>query len=274
MELVISSGTVTCLAISAALCVALPFIIWIYMWGRVRFSQAIFGFLFSCAVVGLENLLDSIFLKEGGYLLSNPMANGIYIAVSLALLQTLGLFGGSLCLRSKYESADAAVGLAVGFAIMELFVAALSNVMSYALALYCNNNGIDAMSAAIEPENLQNMLSELQVIAETPATTYLLSGFNRVAYTIQIVSLGVLAWFAAKDFNRLWTLALAVALQSLVRLPYGLYTAGVYDNFIREEVLTYLLTAVLAAAAALVYNKLEPKTYKFKAERLRNRRRR
>ena len=130
------------------------------------------------------------------------------------------------------------------------------------------------MAAAIEPDNLQNMLDQLQVIADTPATTYLLSGFNRVAYTIQIVSLGALAWFAAKDFGRLWTLAAAIVLQTIARLPYGLYTAGIITSFIQEEVLTYLLTAVLAAAAALVYNKFEPKTYKFKAERLRNRRRR
>ena len=274
MELVISSGTVTCLAISAALCVALPFIIWIYMWGRVRFSQAIFGFLFSCAVVLLENLLDSTFLAENGYLMANPLPYAVYLALSLAVLQSLGLFGGCLCIRSKYDSADAAVGLAVGFAVMELFVAALSNVMSYALALYCNSNGVEAMAAAVEADNLQNMLDQLQVIADTPATTYLLSGFNRVAYTIQIVSLSVLAWFAAKDFSRLWTLAAAIVLQAIVRLPYGLYTAGVFTNFIQEEVITYLLTAVLAAAAALIYNRFEPKTYKFKAERLRARRRR
>ncbi len=272
-DLVIPSGTVTCLAISGALCAALPFIIWIYMWGRVRFVQAVFGFLFSCMVVLLESLADKTLAGDGS-LLSCGLPYAVYLACSLALLQALGLFGTSLCLKSKYSSADAAVGISVGFALMELFVGAVSNVTSYALALYCSNNGIDAMTAAVEPENLQSMLDQLSVIAATPATQYLLGGFNRIAYTIQIICIGTMGWFAACNFSRIWALALAFVLQAICRLPYGLYEAGLLTSLMQEEVITYLLTAVFAAVAAVVYNRFEPKTYKFKAEKLRARRRR
>ena len=59
-----------------------------------------------------------------------------------------------------------------------------------------------------------------------------------------------------------------------VRLPYGLYAAGLLTGFRTEEILTYVLTLGFAFVASRYYNQLEGGKFTFKGDRLATRLRR
>ena len=87
------------------------------------------------------------------------------------------------------------------------------------------------------------------------------------------MSVSVLCWYAATQRDYM-VLGLAMLCHTAVRLPYGLYAAGLLTGFRTEEILTYVLTLGFAFVASRYYNRLEGGKFTFKGDRLATRLRR
>ena len=145
---------------------------------------------------------------------------------------------------------------------------------TYTLCVTCNNEGLASILAnAATPEEAASIEAMLTGLANANSWEQIFSCINRLFYLIQCMSVAVLCWYACtqKDIK---VLLFAILGHSLVRLPYGLYTAGLLTDFRAEELVTYVLSLGFGLLAVQYYNRLEGGKFKFKGDRLAVRRRR
>ena len=98
-------------------------------------------------------------------MLRSPAAHALYLAAAAVILRVLVSFGVMKgYLSRKFDTADAALGFAIGFASVELVVGGISNITSYTLCLTCNRDGLASiLAAASNPEEaaaLESLLRE------------------------------------------------------------------------------------------------------------------
>lgn len=275
MELTIPALTKNLIGLNSLICFLLVLVVWAYLFGRVKFSQALLG-AFSCVVLMLvENLIDSFALADGSAIVANAVVHTVYIAAFVALLRAAVQYGViRFQLSKRFDSADAALGFAIGFAALELIVGGISNLTTYTLCVTCNNEGLASILAnAASPEEAASIEAMLTGLANANSWEQIFSCINRLFYLIQCMSVAVLCWYACtqKDIK---VLLFAILGHSLVRLPYGLYTAGLLTDFRAEELVTYVLSLGFGLLAVQYYNRLEGGKFKFKGDRLAVRRRR
>lgn len=275
MELTIPALTKNLIGLNSLICFLLVLVVWAYLFGRVKFSQALLG-AFSCVVLMLvENLIDSFALADGSAIVANAVVHTVYIAAFVALLRAAVQYGViRFQLSKRFDSADAALGFAIGFAALELIVGGISNLTTYTLCVTCNNEGLASILAnAATPEEAASIEAMLTGLANANSWEQIFSCINRLFYLIQCMSVAVLCWYACtqKDIK---VLLFAILGHSLVRLPYGLYTAGLLTDFRAEELVTYVLSLGFGLLAVQYYNRLEGGKFKFKGDRLAVRRRR
>jgi uncharacterized membrane protein YhfC len=274
-DFTIPSSTVTALGLSAIICFGGMIVYLIMLFGRVKPRQMVVGLIINVVMVLLlESNLHSVALADGSPVLNSPVTHMLYLAVVSALIEELSRFVMfRYALGNQYSSADAAVGFAIGFCIAEVVLGGFSNLSAYSLATYVNNNGLETVLAEAGDE-ADAVREQLQIIADTGALNYVLSGVNRIFYVAREVSLSVIVWYAAtkKDWRKL--LPLALVLHVLVRLPDCWYQAGGNLSLLQEEIISYALTIALGCFAAWLYKKLEEPVFHFKIDTLRARRRR
>ena len=135
MELTIPSLTANFIGLNAIVCFLVIIVVWAYLFGRVKFSQALLG-AFCCVVLMLiENLIDSVALAEGSSILRSPILHAAYMAAFVVLLRTTAQFAVMrTVLMPRFSDANAALGFAIGFASLELIVGGISNVTTYTLS--------------------------------------------------------------------------------------------------------------------------------------------
>ena len=275
MDLTIPALTKNLIGLNALICFLLVIVVWAYLFGRVKFSQALLG-AFSCvALMLVENLLDSFALAEGSPIVANAVIHTVYIAAFVAILRAGVQYGLiHFQLARRFDGADAALGFAIGFAALELIVGGISNLTTYTLCVTCNNEGLASILAnAATPEEAAALETMLTGLAAANSWDQIFSCINRLFYLIQCMSVAVLCWYASTQKD-LKVLLLAMLGHSIVRLPYGLYTAGLLTNFRLEELLTYALSLGFGLLAVQYYNRLEGGKFKFKGDRLSTRFRR
>ncbi len=275
MELTIPALTKNLIGLNAIICFILVIVVWAYLFGRVRFSQALLG-AFTCIILMLvENLVDSFVLAEGSPIVANAVLYAVYLAAFVAVIRPMAQFAViKLQLSRRFDSIDAALGFAIGFAALELIVGGISNLTTYTLCTTCNSDGLASILAnASGPEEADALEQMLTTLANANSWDQAFSGINRIFYLIQCMSVAVMAWYAATQSDAkvlLW----AILGYTVVRLPYGLYTAGLLTSFRLEELLTYALSIGFGLWAVQYYNKLEAHKFKFKGDRLSVRHRR
>ncbi len=275
MELTIPALTKNLIGLNALICFLLIIVVWAYLFGRVKFSQALLG-AFCCVVMMLaENLIDSFALAEGSAIVANALLHTLYIAAFVAILRAAVQYGLiRFQLAKRFTGADAALGFAIGFAALELIVGGVSNLTTYTLCVTCNNEGLASILAnAATPEEAASLEVMLTGLAQANSWDQIFSCINRLFYLIQCMSVAVLCWYAATEHDSK-VLLLAMLGHSLVRLPYGLYTAGLLNSFRLEELLTYALSIGFGLLAVRYYNRMEGDKFKFKGDRLAPRMRR
>ena len=269
MELTIPSLTASFIGLNALICFITVIVVWAYLFGRVKFSQALLG-AFCCFVMMLvENLLDSFALAEGSFIVRNAALYTVYMAAAVAILRALMTYGVSrTVLTRRFDSVDAAVGFAIGFAAIELIAGGISNLTTYTLCQTCNKEGLSSILAEVSsPEEAELIENTLRHLAEANSWEQVFSCVNRIFYLVQCVCVAVMCWFAVER-KQTAVLGLAMLCHAVVRLPYGLYTAGLLTDFRTEELATYLLTIGFGYLASRYYNQLEGGKFRFKGDRL------
>lgn len=275
MELTIPALTKNLIGLNALICFLLILVVWAYLFGRVKFSQALLG-AFCCVILMLiENLIDSFALVDGSFITSHSVLYALYLAAFVALLRAAVQYGViHFQLSKRFSDADAALGFAIGFAALELIVGGISNLTTYTLCVTCNSEGLASILAnAASPEEAASLEAMLTNLSQANSWDQIFSCINRLFYLVQCMSVAVLCWYAVTE-HKPSILLLAMLGHTLVRLPYGFYTAGLLSRFRVEELLTYALSIGFGLLAMLYYNRMEGDKFKFKGDRLSARTRR
>ena len=265
----IPAFTVTCLMVTAIVCVVSVFVAWYTVRSRVKFSQIILGAFCYVLVMVLENLLGllPIHLPDSGFGLS------LYTAVSVVLARELIRYPAmELGVRRYFDSADAALGFALGFGGVYLLICGAYYFNCYTAAsefvrdadAFLINAGADSDEA----------LRLLETISSQNGWQFIATGLNRVFYLVREMALCLILWYAmAEQSNRLF-LILVPVLHLIAMLPEGLYQGGILASSYIKDGATIVISAAIAFLASRQYNAHEDQVAHFQVEHLRARKRR
>ena len=269
-DIQIPAFTVTCLMVTAIMCILAVPVAWYPLRDRVKFSQIILGLFSYILVMLLENILGMVplSLPEQGV----PVL--LYAVVTVVLARELIRYGAmAFGLRRSFQETDAALGFALGFGGMYLLVCGVYYFNLYTAAREVMAHGLDAFltgSGAADSE----ALGLVESIAAQSGQQYVLTGVNRIFYLVREISLCVLLWYAMERDDRRFYYALVPVLHLIAVIPEGMYQAGMLSSTYLRDGASIVLSAGIAALAALEYRAGEDQTVHFQADRLRARRRR
>ena len=268
----IPAFTVTSLLLTAAICLVAVLAAVYTLRRRIKPSQVILGLFCYVLVLLLQSVLSLLMLNLG--VPDSGMACAVSVTaqavISLGAIRYLGLRFG---IKSNFDSADAALGFAVGFAGLYLLACALNYFSSYAMASEYVKTGAEAFALSAG-EDAPEMLSTLEEIAGRSGWAYLLLGVNRVFFLVRELAFCVMLWYAMEEDGNRAFLLLVPLMHCLIELPDGLYQAGMLQSSYIKDGVIILLSAAAAFLASRQYNRQEDQVAHFRIEKLRARRRR
>lgn len=270
-EIHIESFTVTCLMVTAALCVLAVLAAWYTMRGRIQLSQIILGIFSYIVVMLLENVFDLLALNLG--LTQSGLPHGLYIVFSVVIARELIRFVAmKYGVMGSFDKTDAAIGFAIGFGGVYLCVCGAYYFNCYTIASEYLKTGMDALMENAGADS-EEALSLLQIIAGQNAWEFITTGINRVFFLVREIALSVLLWYAMREDGKKMFFLWIPLMHFAAMLPDGLYQGEVLTNPYVRDGTTCVITAGIAFLAARMYNAREDQVSHFKMERLRARRR-
>lgn len=271
-EINIESFTVTCLMVTAAICIVAVLVAWYTVRDRIQLSQIILGIFSYILVMLLENIFDLVALNLG--VPQSGLTHGIYIVVSVVLARELIRFAAiKYGVRGNFDKADAAIGFAIGFGGVYLCVCGAYYFNCYTTASEFVKTGMETF-VENSGANSEEALSLLEMISSQNAWQFIFTGVNRVFFLVREISLCVLLWYTMEDDGKKIYYLLIPLMHFAAMLPDGLFQADILTNSYVRDILTCLVSGGIAFLAARMYNAKEDQVSHFKLEKLRARRRR
>lgn len=270
-EIHIEAFTVTSLMITAAICMVAVLAAWYTVRGRIQLSQIILGVFCYVMVMLLENVLGMISTMAG--MGTDGLVYGLYLTVSIVLSRELVRFAGlKYGVQGNFDTTDAAVGFAIGFAGMYLCVCGAYYFNCYTTVREFVSAGADSfwVNAGESAEEARELLT---MIAGQNGWQFIFTGVNRVFYLVREIALSVLLWYAMREDGKKLYFLLIPLMHLAAMLPDGLFQAGVLANTYIKDAATCVLSGGIAFLAARQYNAKEDIVSHFRVEKLRARRR-
>ena len=271
-DIQIPAFTVTCLMITAIICVVTVLVAYYTLRDRVKLSQIILGMFSYVLVMLLENLLGilsgSLALPETGGPLLLYSVGSVVLARELIRYAAMGLG-----LRRSFRETDAALGFALGFGGLYLLVCGAYYFNLYTAVREVTTQGLDAFLAGSGTDSAE-ALGVIETAVSQTGWQYIATGVNRVFYLVRELSLCLLLWYAMEREDRRIYYILVPVLHCLAVLPEGMYQAGMLEGTLVRDIAACVLSAGIAALAAVEYNAKEDQAAHFRGDRLRARRRR
>lgn len=270
-EIHIEGFTSTSLVIAAAICFVSVLAAWYTMRGRIQLSQIILGLFCYVLVTMLENVFNAAANMAG--LGTTGLAYGLYLTVSVVLARELVRFAGlKYGVEGNFDTTDAAVGFAIGFAGMYLCVCGIYYFNCYTTVSEFVSSGAEAFWANVG-EDADSARELLTMIAGQQGWQFIFTGVNRTFYLVREIALSVLLWYAMKEDGQKLYFLLVPLMHVAAMLPDGLFQAGILENSYVKDALICAISGGIAFLAARQYNAREDLVSHFKVEKLRARRR-
>jgi uncharacterized membrane protein YhfC len=270
-DIQIESFSVTCLLVTAAICLVAVLVAWYTVRDRIKLSQVILGVFSYVLVMMLGNIFDLAALNAG--IPQTGLAYGLYVAVSVVVARELIRFAAmKYGIQANFHDTDSSIGFALGFGGMYLMACAAYYFNCYTTASEFVKSGLDSFMVNVGDDS-EEALSLLQMIAQQEPMQFVSTGVNRVFYLIREIALSVLLWYALNDEKRKYNYALVLGLHVLAMLPDGLYQAELLQSSYAMDGATCVISAGIAFLAARQYNASEDQVAHFQVEKLRTRQR-
>ena len=266
-EISIPGFTITCLLITAIICIVAVLAGWYTMRGRIKFSQIILGAFAYVLVMLLQNLLSILgqgFSQNG---LGYALYIALYMAASRECIRYLAMRFG---VRTRFDDTDASVGFALGFAGLYLLICGAYYFNCYTVATEYVKTGMDAF-VVNAGKNSAEALDLLNLIAGQGPWQFIFTGISRVLFLIREIALCVLLWYAMTSEDRRIYYLIVPLMSFIAFLPDGLYQAEMLKNSYIRDIAACLVSALTAVPAARLYNAREDQVSHFRVERLRTR---
>ena len=266
-EIYIPGFTITCLLITAVICIVAVFAGWYTVRSRIKFSQIILGAFSYVLVMLLQNLLGLL----GQGISQTGIVFAIFISLSMTIArEAIRFLAMRFGIRARFDDTDASVGFALGFAGMYLLICGAYYFNCYTVATEYAKTGMDAFIVNTG-ENSAEALDLLELIAGQGPWQFICTGVSRVFFLIREIALCVLLWYAMTTEDKRVFYLLVPIMSFISFLPDGLYQAEVLSNSYIRDIASCLISAAAAVPAAQIYNSKEDQVSHFRVERLRSR---
>ncbi len=265
-DIQIESLTVTCLMVTAAMCILAVLVAWYTVRDRIQLSQIILGVFCYVLVMLLENIFDLVSLNLG--LPQQGLPHGLYVVLSVVAARELIRFAAmKYGVRGNFDKTDAAIGFAIGFGGLYLCVCGAYYFNCYSVASEFLKTGMDSF-VANSGSDAQEALDLLRAISQQGPWEFIATGLNRVFFLVREIALCVLLWYAMAEDGKKMFYALIPLMHFLAVLPDGLFQGDVLTNCYVRDGITCVLSAGIAFLAARQYNAKEDQVSHFKVEHL------
>lgn len=267
----IESFTITALLATAAICLVSVLIAWYTVRSRIQFSQIILGVFAYVLVMLLENVFNMISATAG--LPTSGMVYALYLTLSIVLSREIvRIVVMKFGLLDRFNDTDAALGFAIGFAGLYLFVCASYYFNLYTAAKEVAENGVEAflMNAGTDQEEAYALL---EAITSQTGWEYIFTGLNRAFFLVRELAFSVLVWYGLGKEKMRYYLVLVPVMHFITMLPDSIYGGGLMDSLYLKDVITFILTGGVIFLAATTYNKHEDQATHYEVEKLRARKR-
>ncbi len=241
--------SVVSIIVSALLIVAVPTASILFLWKRckVTLGSVMYGISFYIFTGYLLQQIASVVVYQvtGG----DPGAAGIFsYAIVTVLFEALGIYGGMLILRRFFPGIRNGAGFAVGYASIELIMAAGFVVFMFiTMIIALNSAGLESAVLDYPEADREEIRTIFQTLIQMPWYEYAIYGVQAVLialfrYCVTALLYGV----SIGKLHRKW-IALSAALCLLFRLPDIVYQLGLMESPLLIEILFVFVTAVIAA---------------------------
>ena len=260
MEYHISTASIICMGITAVICIAVPLGLMIYL--KKAYNAETKAFPIGCAVffifvMVLESQVHQLLQGAafGRVISGSPLYYAIYGGLMAGLFEEIGRYTAFRTVLKNSLGNDAnALMYGAGHGGFEAFaIVGLTMINNMSVAIMINKSGIDAFTAGLEGEVLEQTTAQLAQLAELPPWMFLLSAVERLSAIALHMGLSVMVWFAFKKGGKAMKFfPLAVlAHASVDAITVLLSREGVNTIFL--EVLIALLSAAVALYAARIW---------------------
>lgn len=203
--------------------------------------------IFAYVLEGLVNVyLINVNETTSYFLMSNPLAYGVFGALMAGLFEETGrLFGFKLLLKNHKEK-NVSVGYGIGHGGIECVLVLGVNYLLYVFVILGGSLGDPASDAVV-----------LQTINSIQTSIIPLAMFERIISIILHISLSIFVYKAANKTKSFYLYPVAILLHMISDVPAGLYQAGLITNAILVELLIAIITIVIFIFAIKMYKNMK-----------------
>ena len=203
--------------------------------------------IFAYVLEGLVNVyLINVNETTSYFLMSSPLAYGVFGALMAGLFEETGrLFGFKLLLKNHKEK-NVSVGYGIGHGGIECVLVLGVNYLLYVFVILGGSLGDPASDAVV-----------LQMINSTQTSIIPLAMFERIISIILHISLSIFVYKAANKTKSFYLYPVAILLHMISDVPAGLYQAGLITNVMLVELLIAIITIVIFIFAIKMYKNMK-----------------
>lgn len=253
------------------LCIAAPIVLLFVFKGRFQTKAAPFFFgaiTFIIFALVLESSAHQYILSEntaiGRMILGNPFLYAIYGGLAAGIFEEFGRFFCMMTVMKRFMyRRENSIIYGIGHGGIEAIVLGtftmLQNLM---IAVVLNDYGsVEAYaSQAGSAEASASITSLLNTLIETPTSSYILSGVERMAALVLQIALSVLIYKAVVRKKYMYIL-LAIVLHALIDIIAAFYQTGLITNLLLLEAIVVIYAIAVAVFAYRQYQALRYDDY-------------
>ena len=256
---------------TGVLCIAVPIVLLIVFKNRFQVKAAPFFFgaiTFIIFALVLESFAHEYFLSGTTALsraiLNNPLLYAVYGGLTAGIFEEFGRFFCMMTVmkRFMYQRENSIIyGIGHG-GIEAVILGSFTMLQNLMIAIALNDYGsVEAYaSQSGSPEAAASVTSLLNILIDTPASSYILSGIERMAALVLQIALSVLVYKAVVRKKYAYIL-IPVVLHALVNVIAAFYQTGLITNLLLLEAIVVIYAIVVAIFAYRQYQSLRYEEY-------------
>lgn len=256
---------------TGVLCIAVPIVLLIVFKNRFQVKMAPFFFgviTFIIFALVLESFAHEYFLSGttglSQAILNNPFLYAIYGGLSAGIFEEFGRFFCMLTVmkRSMYQRENSIIyGIGHG-GVEAVILGSFTMLQNLMIAIALNDYGsVEAYAnQASTPEAAASVTSLLNTLIDTPTSSYILSGVERMAALVLQIALSVLVYKAVvrKKYAYIFV---PIVLHALIDVIAAFYQTGLVTNLLLLEAIVVIYTIAVAIYAYRQYHLLSYDEY-------------
>lgn len=215
-----------------------------------------------CFIVGarvLEQLMHAVVFTLFPTLPQNIVLYVLYGALAAGVFEETARLIGLRYLCRK--DAAPAIGFAYGIGhggIEAILLLGLGMVNQLIVITTVNSGNAASLLVGLNDTQQATMTAQLNALAQTPATTVLAGGWERVTAVALHIALSVLVWMVVAKRIGMWGYPLAIGLHALVDIAPVLYQTGILRGIWLLELILTVFVAAIVALVVRIYRKNVP----------------